>query len=165
MIINVNNIIKGTSEIVKFSSELYLPDFKLLLPNVPVDVQGTLFNDGNGYIFSAKVNANLHFQCYSCLEPFILPISFELNEVYSKNNIDEEVLPFSTKDSIDFTEAIKTNIILNLPMKAICSHNCKGLCYICGQNLNLNDCSCDTSYINPKFEKFLELFNQNDKEV
>lgn len=167
MFICVDHLVKGFSENIKFNAELQLSNIQLLHPNVQVDVDGTLFNNGERYIFSAEVKANLNFQCHSCLDSFSKQISFEMNEVYAKTDIDdEEVLIFSSKDNIiDFTEAIKRNVILNLPMKAICSENCKGLCSSCGQNLNENKCDCNTEYINPKFEKILKLFKENKEEV
>lgn len=167
MFICVNNLAKGSSENVKFSTELYLENIKLLSPNVQVDVEGTLTNEGERYIFDAKANAHLKTQCYSCLTSIYLPLSFEINEVYSKIQFhDEDLLIFSSKDNIiNFTEAIRRNIVLNLPMKLACSDECKGLCHLCGADLNLEECTCKKEYINPKFEKILQLFNEKNKEA
>jgi uncharacterized protein len=43
---------------------------------------------------------------------------------------------------IDLSEAIREEIILNIPMKNICDTNCKGICVGCGVNLNNEECQC-----------------------
>ena len=32
--------------------------------------------------------------------------------------------------------------VLTLPMKPLCSDDCKGLCPVCGTNLNRGTCDC-----------------------
>jgi uncharacterized protein len=45
-------------------------------------------------------------------------------------------------DEIDFTDEIAEQILLGLPYKALCSDDCKGLCFTCGADLNASECSC-----------------------
>ncbi len=45
-------------------------------------------------------------------------------------------------DTIDLTEDIRQEIIVELPMKILCQENCKGLCPNCGVNLNKEKCRC-----------------------
>jgi uncharacterized protein len=34
------------------------------------------------------------------------------------------------------------NVVMNLPGKFLCSEDCKGLCGLCGHDLNQGACSC-----------------------
>lgn len=47
------------------------------------------------------------------------------------------------QDSIDLTPEIRDEILLTLPKKILCKDDCKGLCFICKNNLNNNSCKCN----------------------
>jgi uncharacterized protein len=57
--------------------------------------------------------------------------SFELDE------IDAE--PFDGK-TIDLDPIVREQVLLALPVAVVCREDCKGLCTVCGQNLNESDC-------------------------
>ena len=46
------------------------------------------------------------------------------------------------RDIIDLTDPIREDMIIALPIRPLCDEACKGLCFQCGQNLNLNQCQC-----------------------
>lgn len=48
-------------------------------------------------------------------------------------------------------------ITLTLPNKELCTEDCKGLCPVCGADLNIGQCGCETKKINPNF-KILDGF-------
>lgn len=63
----------------------------------------------------------------------------------------------SNADKIDLTEDVFDYANLSLPLKKLCSEDCKGLCPICGKNLNHDKCSCSEENINPVWEPILKL--------
>ena len=98
------------------------------------------------------------------MTPVRVSVDFKLNEKFSSNaSYDEEIETFSG-DSIDLTSTVFRNILAAMPMKVVCSDDCKGLCPVCGQNLNVKDCGCDTTYIDPRFESLRSLL-KFDEEV
>jgi uncharacterized protein len=50
-----------------------------------------------------------------------------------------------TTEFIDITEPLREEVLLYLPEKIVCSDECKGLCPVCGENLNKKECGCDRS--------------------
>lgn len=60
-----------------------------------------------------------------------LAASFELDE------IDAE--PFNGK-SIDMNPIVREQLLLALPVTVLCKEECKGLCTVCGNDLNESDC-------------------------
>jgi len=52
----------------------------------------------------------------------------------------QEVTP--TQDFADLTENLREDILLALPQNPLCNPNCRGLCPVCGQDLNEKPCSC-----------------------
>lgn len=64
--------------------------------------------------------------------------------------------------TIDVDELVVTDILLELPLKHLCSDSCKGLCPKCGANLNDTDCGCNTRSIDPRLEVLKQLLEQED---
>ncbi|MBN8554531.1 MAG: DUF177 domain-containing protein [Deltaproteobacteria bacterium] len=57
---------------------------------------------------------------------------------------EHEDLNFGAFDGqvVDLRPLIRELLILQLPMRTLCSDSCKGLCMKCGENLNDSKCSC-----------------------
>ena len=128
---------------------------------VSAEVTGIVYRQGTDYIVDGKVKTVLNLNCDLCLSAFETKLDFDLNEVFSETpDSDEEIWELSDK-TIDLKPAVIANIILNMPMQVLCSDDCKGLCPKCGHNLNDGDCGCDRGYVNPQFEKLLNLFNDD----
>ena len=164
MNINVDSLNYGFSKEVQFDDNITLPESLVYNKDVYIQGKGTITNSYGKYTFNGNVVAKVTFNCNSCLKEFEKEIDFDMLEVFSKDSTDnDEIWIFSSKDNIiKLEEPIKTNLLLNLPMKALCSENCKGLCHICGHNLNDSDCGCNRDYIDPRFEKFLHLFENKE---
>ena len=45
-------------------------------------------------------------------------------------------------ETVDLTDDIREDILVNLPVFPLCSPGCKGLCPQCGKNWNAGPCSC-----------------------
>lgn len=162
MLIDVTNLVKGSSISVSFTDTVEVPRGTQKY-SADVEVSGNLINTGGEYLFEGKITAVLSLNCDLCLNTYKTELSCNISEIYAEDsNSEKEVWDFSDK-TIDLKPAVITNILLNMPMRAVCSDDCKGLCPICGHNLNEGDCGCDTGYVNPAFEKLVNLFD--DKEV
>lgn len=162
MLINVSNLAPYNSMPVSLKGERV--DIPKDGASAEVYFDGSLLNDGKGaYVLDGEVKAVLSLNCDLCLEPFDTDIAFTVNEVFcNEKNSEKEFWSFSDK-TIDLKPALIADILLNMPMKAVCSDECKGLCPICGHNLNKGECGCDRVQRDPRFEKLMTLFN--DKEV
>ncbi len=163
MLINVSNLAPKDSLPVNIKAErvdISNRDSAYAL----VDINGSLVNKGDGtYVLEGEVKAVLSLNCDLCLKSFTTDITFTCNEVFCNEiNSEKEFWDFSDK-TIDLKPAVVADILLNMPMRAVCSDDCKGLCPKCGHNLNEGECGCDREYRNPQFEKLMTLFN--DKEV
>jgi uncharacterized protein len=54
-------------------------------------------------------------------------------------------------------DILREQVLLALPMKALCRLDCKGLCPQCGTNLNLKSCGCAKEQFNPNLDALLEI--------
>ena len=60
-------------------------------------------------------------------------------------------------DDIDFTDAVQEQVMLALPMAPVCRENCRGLCTLCGSNLNKGDCGCNRTPSDSRFDVLSSL--------
>ncbi|MEA4973213.1 MAG: DUF177 domain-containing protein [Candidatus Metalachnospira sp.] len=130
----------------------------------PVSLEGEVIKEENIYYVEGRGSVGVRMFCSRCLEPVNLSVDFKLNEKFGNNAGEDEEIETFSGDSIDLTSAVLRNILAILPMKVVCSDNCRGLCPICGQNLNVKDCGCDTTYVDPRFESLRSLL-KFDEEV
>lgn len=159
MLIDVKNLTEN-KENLKFVESFDIPCGNGVM-KVSADIDGDIYRSGTEYIVECKVKTVLNLNCDLCLSAFETKLDFDMNEVFSEiPDSDEEIWEFSDK-TIDLKPVVIANIILNLPMQILCSDECKGLCPECGHNLNDGDCGCDRGYVNPQFEKLLNLFNND----
>ncbi len=120
----------------------------------PVHVQIQVDNSGDSLLARGKIKSEMDVQCDRCLKPFhyTVQVDYEDEWVYAPHATEEqsENAMIFDKDEIDLTETIFEQIILGLPMRFICSPQCKGLCSSCGKNLNENSCDCVQDNIDPR---------------
>ncbi len=67
--------------------------------------------------------------------------------------------------NLDVDELVYSEILLNWPMKTLCSEACKGICKRCGANLNHGPCGCDTVELDPRMAAIREIFHTVNEEV
>lgn len=112
---------------------------------------------------SGRVETIVRLACSCCLAEFDHTIDTRFTIFYTKAMADipqdeevelkEEDLVSTTyeADEIDFTAEITEQTILEIPYKALCREDCRGLCSKCGADLNVTDCGCDRQDYNLKF--------------
>jgi uncharacterized protein len=156
--INVENIPEeGLKYVVsedgaRFNEFLTGPDgIDFTLSNVTLDclitkMSTTVFVKGN---ISAVIDSN----CSRCLEDIRLPISgnFAYTLIPAKTEIREDIeltaedleISYYAGGIIDFLSIICEQVLLQIPIRKLCSEECKGLCQHCGMNLNNSPCNCN----------------------
>ncbi|HEX7959584.1 MAG TPA: DUF177 domain-containing protein [Terriglobales bacterium] len=91
--------------------------------------------------------------CARCLDPVPGNFSGDFDLLYRPLGIDarkeeasiseaETEIGYYTGDGVILEDVLKEQILLVLPVKAICRESCKGFCPHCGKNLNSEQCSC-----------------------
>jgi uncharacterized protein len=87
---------------------------------------------------------------------------FRVNFDESDSAREEVVFLHPDTDKIDLDKDIRDYAILAVPMKKLCSENCKGLCPKCGKNLNDDLCDCIEEIIDPRWEVIQKLKTKNN---
>ena len=63
---------------------------------------------------------------------------------------DDLATAFYDAEQIDLMHLIMEQFQLAVPMKALCTEACKGLCTHCGTNLNTGSCDCNVKWEDPR---------------
>jgi uncharacterized protein len=111
--------------------------------------------------------------CARCLEPLIQTVSRAFDLLYRPQGTDageEERTVTATEAEISYyqgkglllEDVLREQILLAVPLKAICREDCKGLCPHCGRNLNIEQCSCAEPVEDPRWSALKELRGKMD---
>ena len=113
-------------------------------------------------------SVTLSIPCDRCLEPVEINIDFNVDDVieFNKTESDEEQEEKDYIDgyNLDVDRLIFGELLVSIPGKILCREDCKGLCPVCGTNLNVAECGCDRDVLDPRMSVFKDILN-NFKEV
>lgn len=147
MIIDVSKLrLKGKDEeSFKFSFE---PDRSLTtIPSAEFSAPATIDAFVEVYPDEVYVSGTLTYEiaapCSRCLKVSKCVRTVKFDERFLPDDRSEEeedsALVYS-RDKIDLTPFINELILTDLPLSLLCKEDCKGLCPVCGQDLNTGDC-------------------------
>lgn len=151
MKIDILNLKEGVTEYFESlgPSELDLLNLDFRLKDKAF-VHTTVEKRGNKVKITIDAKFTLILTCSRCLEEFeqdfntvdeyfVKPGQEELEP--EKYLSDEDIFSiFAPAQEIDTTPLVRDSIILSVPMKPLCKEDCKGLCPVCGVNLNKSIC-------------------------
>lgn len=126
---------------------------------------------GMEVLIKGIVSGEVELQCSRCLKEYIMPVkttvevSYHPIEEINKEELvelkrNEMDVDFYRDSEIDTENIIRDQILLAIPMKPLCSEDCKGLCPICGVNLNEESCSCSKNEIDPRLSVLQSLLRR-----
>ena len=104
--------------------------------------------------------------CDRCAEEYDRIIKSENKMVYLLRGTEDEnesidvVYLNADADKINIKDNIRDYALLAIPMKKLCTEDCKGLCYRCGKNLNKGACECNENEIDERLKPLLKLKKQ-----
>ena len=112
----------------------------------PVAVSGEFYNRAGIVTLKYTVSCTLDVVCDRCLTELKRDYSYDFSHtvvpsLQSEGDIYDTYL-VAQHDSIDMNETAISYLLLMLPTKKLCREDCKGMCDICGCNLNERTCNC-----------------------
>lgn len=127
----------------------------------PVHIDGLFSNRSGMVTFKYNAVSNLRFNCDRCGKSSVRKEenSFEhwlARELESEDNDEFILIP---NGIIDLDELVKADVTLELPFQLLCKDDCKGLCPICGLDLNEKTCDCKKNQVDSRLEKLKMLLD------
>lgn len=156
---SVKDILKNDGEIAEISGVL---EYDTLENNgdtikfaTPISFSGEVKNENGDILVNGEIDFDCEVECHRCGESIIKTMNFKISEIYSTNSQEEKYL--LQGEILDFEDMLVDNIRLNLPIKFLCINDCKGVCTMCGNNLNVSECDCSKKNTDSKFSVLSDL--------
>ena len=143
--------------------------------DIPIQGEATLMRTPRGVLVKGVARATIRQLCRRCLEPTGSEVEMEVEEEFVPS-IDVETgrrLPLSDDDEpelvidehhiLDITEVLRQYAVVTALLPGLCREDCRGLCPICGQNLNEGDCGCNRAPIDPRMAILAQWSESRDK--
>ncbi|GEM_PF-413432 len=106
----------------------------------PGELSLEVTRSGDSIMVEGTFSAVFTAPCSRCLEPARIEVEGEVRRMYSSDpTLEDEpdVEPVSHHDGwISIFDAVRESVILSIPMVPLCEKGCRGLCSVCGANLN-----------------------------
>jgi len=126
-----------------------------------VDVACSLKRIRENIYLEGRLATMVTLACSRCLEEAVLPVTGAFSYTFSpageprpeemELSADDMDIVYYDDELIDLDPIIYEQIVMNIPMKVLCSDACRGLCPNCGINLNRESCQCRDQRIDERF--------------
>ena len=157
MLFELKSVFQNDGETKELSYKLDIADIDIdgVFPfKTPVNVTAKAHNRASLVTLYLECGFDYVRNCDRCGEEFTKHMKMEFSHKLAQTLVDDGNDDYiETPDfKLELDEIVVTDILLSLPQKNLCKDDCKGLCQICGQNLNKGECSCDKRQIDPRLE-------------
>lgn len=164
MLFELKSVFLNEGETKQLQYELSIADIDIdgVFPfTSPVSVTATAQNRASLVTLTLVCRYSYTRCCDRCGEAFTVQEDKRFEHKLAQTLIDEGNDDYiETPDfTIELDETVISDILLNLPQKNLCRENCKGLCHVCGKNLNDGDCGCRVQTVDPRLEILKQLMD------
>ena len=171
MHIHLADIMNREGEIWQTQAELEWETFFvqsdsfMILAKSPISL--SIVNTGNKVLkLTGKGSVTVAIPCDRCLEKvaveFPLDICRRVDMKLSKEDRIKELdeSNYITGTDLDIDQFVYDEVLMQWPLKVLCSKTCKGICSQCGQNLNHGTCGCEKESLDPRMAAVRDIFSK-----
>ncbi len=171
MILDLSEILKNGEGVMPLTVDVDMSSLEFMGEKFtftsPLSLDGTIKNNSKNLELNLKATGKMQVNCSRCLTPFETDVNFKVKEILMRE--DQEISPdsdaiFYQGHSVDLTDIIANSFFMNVEGQYLCREDCKGLCQICGTNLNETTCNCEKDVIDPRWAKLAELIKDTTTE-
>ena len=153
MTINISEILANPSVVREFRVEPSFEALELKQGSYPVSRKEpfvlTVSKEADKLHVTGETEIHLLIPCDRCLDE--VDTAFPIRIDYRWN-------PDKEADGAEDVKLISDEIVVALPTKVLCKEDCKGLCSVCGMNLNHGTCDCDRHVADPRMAAIQDIF-------
>lgn len=136
-------------------------------------------NTGTLIVVRGSFETAVEVECSRCLKPYSLDISVPVDEGFTITGVlmwddeddpDAVDLPEEAKEPLfednifNLTELMRQSLAVSIPIRTLCSEDCKGICLSCGKDLGLGPCECKEVETSSPFAVLSSLLEEDETE-
>ena len=177
MFINLSSVLSEPHRSIEETVSLTLDEIRMkrgIFPIVAKDdvcVKVTYIKDKQLEI-QGNTKLQIEIPCDRCLEPVTEEFEMDFTKRVDLSVSDEDNMFSDEFDesnyidgyTLDVDMLVYNEVLIGWPTKILCSEDCKGICNVCGQNLNLGPGNCVDTSLDPRMSVIRDVF-KNFKEV
>ncbi len=169
MRLDITNIVKTEGAVLDVELEERLEDISKSREEVafdqPVSFKGRLRNVKGVLKLDGRVSAGYKSRCYRCLKEITGFVEVAVQEEFIESALAGDSPESYTHDGhfIDMDQVLRDSLVLHLPMRILCKEGCKGLCPVCGADLNERVCGCEMRDPDLRMEPLLKFYEKMNK--
>ena len=175
MLVNLTDVFSSEGKTLRMEVPIEMEEFQCRSGRFPL-VQKTPVQFIFEYLslnrarVSGRAEVVLDMQCDRCLKQVFQKVELDFEREVSP--VTEDIGEVSEEDDLGLMEGyqldtevlVYNELLMNQPEKVLCKDDCKGICKVCGQDLNDGECGFDTFVPDPRMAVLQDIFNAN-KEV
>jgi len=133
---------------------------------------GRVAKCGDDMLLRGTARCTFRTACSRCLDEFDQDVSVSVTATYVLDDavhdpgadgecIEEQRFTYDGTE-LDLVPSIRDELVLEAPVKPLCSPECRGLCPGCGANLNRDACKCREMPTDSRLAAFKDAFGRLD---
>ena len=168
--IDISTIVKSINKETDLTAVLGFESFSSRLGDFPVlkksPISLHIANQENACVLiTGSVDIEVSIPCDRCLEEVPTKIHLDIDkklDITDGGLVDGEMeeTDYLIGFELDIDKLVYSEILVNWPMRVLCKDDCKGICKVCGMNLNKGTCNCDSFVPDPRMAAFQDIFNK-----
>jgi len=175
MILNLSRVLSEQHDTIQQSVPIEMDIFRCEIGNFKLVKKSQLslciaYAGDKKLEISGKGEVTAVIPCDRCLADVYveIPLDFHKKVSVDPGSADEaeelDETNYIDGYSFDVEQLIYNELLVGWPTKILCSEDCKGICNVCGQNLNEGTCDCEDTGLDPRMSVIRDVF-KNFKEV
>jgi len=129
----------------------------------PIEANLTARHDAGTAVVSGELSAELELVCSRCLRAVRTNAAYPIAERFTMRRdiaeLDDDI-HLVQEEIVELDPYLREAYAVQLPMAAVCSKDCKGLCPVCGGDRNTDLCGCIQEDIDPRLAGLKDFFRQ-----
>ncbi len=146
MVAGLKQIFNAVGEVLDFDYKVPVSELEDTMGYnfaLPVHIKGKFVNRAGIVNMSYSVTFTLRIACDRCLKEFDREFAYDFEHVVVQSvNAENDEYIVAENEKVDVNKIALSDLVLELPTKMLCSEDCKGLCPVCGCDLNESECNC-----------------------
>lgn len=158
--LDLKKLLDGSLSSIGFSQTIDNCDFVDGIVSGSADAVGEITNHSGLILLKGTVKPSLKVACARCGREFVYsePIGLDAKITDKLANKDEDDFIIMQDFAIDTEDIVRSALILELPTRYLCKEDCKGLCPKCGIDLNEQNCGCEISDRDSRWDALKDFF-------